>query len=92
MHLSMREKEEKARLSAMLHSNEKLKNIPEAFRGNYSLDKEENLDSVVSKIENDWASVRQQAIQSGVFVEAQSAGNESIDNDIAMLRKINESK
>ncbi len=65
-----KEKEEKARLSALLQSNEKLKAIPESFRSRYQLDKEENLDNVVEQITNDFTALKQQLISSGAFVEA----------------------
>lgn len=85
----MREKEEKARLSGLLMNSEKLKSIPEVFRSKYALDKEENLDTVVSKIESDWAELKQDAIKSGSFIEAPFSGSTSVDDDIEMLKKIN---
>ena len=64
------EREQKARLGAMLQGHEKLKSIPEVFRSKYTLDKEENLDALADKIEADWTSTKQALIASGQFVEA----------------------
>lgn len=52
-----KEREERTRLATLLQSNEKLKNVPEVFRSRYQLDKEENLDSVVEQINNDFGTV-----------------------------------
>lgn len=65
-----KEREESQRLNNLLQGNEKLKDIPEVFRNNYRLDREENLDATVSKIASDWAMTKQALVQSGAFVEA----------------------
>lgn len=65
-----KEKEEKAHLASILQSSDKLKDIPEQFRSRYQLDKEENLDSTVQKIVDDWTGLRQTLVASGQFVEA----------------------
>ena len=62
--------QEKERLSALLNNHEKLKSIPQQFRGLYTLDKEENLDTLVSKIEADYTALKQAQVSSGQFVEA----------------------
>ena len=63
-------REEKARLSALLQSNEKLKDVPKIFRSRYTLDKEENLDTVVEQITNDYTALKQSLVSNGTFVTA----------------------
>lgn len=75
------EREQKARLRTMLQGHEKLKSIPEVFRNNYTLDKEENLDALVSKIETDWTNTKQALVASGQFVEAPSASDPQSEVD-----------
>jgi hypothetical protein len=65
-----KEKEEKAHLVSILQGSDKLKDIPEQFRSRYQLDKEENLDSTVQRIVDDWTGLRQTLVASGQFVEA----------------------
>lgn len=65
-----KEREEKARLSALLQSNEKLKDVPEVFRTRYTLDKEENLDNVVEQITSDYTALKQSLVANGTFVTA----------------------
>lgn len=65
-----KEREERTRLAALLQSNEKLKNVPEVFRSRYQLDKEENLDSVVEQINNDFTTMKQALVADGTFVSA----------------------
>ena len=68
-----KEREEKARLTNLLQSNEKLKDIPEVFRTRYQLDKEENLDATVQKITDEWTALKQGLVSSGQYVEAPKA-------------------
>ena len=68
-----KEREEKARLTNLLQSNEKLKDIPEVFRTRYQLDKEENLDATVQKITDEWTTLKQGLVSSGQYVEAPRA-------------------
>ena len=68
-----KEREEKARLTNLLQSNEKLKDIPEVFRTRYQLDKEENLDATIQKITDEWTSLKQGLVSSGQYVEAPKA-------------------
>lgn len=65
-----KEREEKARLSALLQSNEKLKDVPEIFRSRYTLDNEKNLDTVVEQITNDYTALKQSLVSNGTFVTA----------------------
>lgn len=65
-----KEREERTRLATLLQSNEKLKNVPEVFRSRYQLDKEENLDSVVEQINNDFTEMKQKLVADGTFVSA----------------------
>ena len=64
-----KEREERTRLAALLQSNEKLKNVPEVFRSRYQLDKEENLDSVVEQINNDFTTMKQALVADGTASE-----------------------
>lgn len=65
-----KEREEKARLSALLQSNEKLKDVPEVFRTRYTLDNEENLNKVVEQITSDYTALKQSLVANGTFVTA----------------------
>lgn len=65
-----KEKEQKTYLANILQGNDKLKDIPEQFRSRYQLDKEENLDTTVQRIVDDWTGLRQTLVASGQFVEA----------------------
>lgn len=65
-----KEKEERERLNDLLQKCDKLKDIPEVFRRQYLLDKEENLDSTAEKIVNDYTNLKQTLVSSGQFVEA----------------------
>lgn len=65
-----KEREEKARLTSLLQGSEKLKDIPEVFRSRYHLDKEEDLDSTVQRISDDYTALKQSLVSNGVFVEA----------------------
>lgn len=65
-----KEREEKAKLSALLQSNEKLKDVPEIFRSRYTLDNEKNLDTVVEQITNDYTALKQSLVSNGTFVTA----------------------
>lgn len=65
-----KEKEQKEHLSALLQGSEKLKNIPQAFRSRYSLDREEDLESVAQRVVDDYTALKQEMTSSGQFVEA----------------------
>lgn len=65
-----KEKEQKEHLSALLQGSEKLKDIPQAFRSRYSLEKEEDLESIAQKVVDDYTALKQDMISSGQFVEA----------------------
>lgn len=65
-----KEKEQKEHLSALLQGNEKLKDIPQTFRSRYSLEKEEDLESIAQKVVDDYTALKQDMISSGQFVEA----------------------
>lgn len=73
--------QEAKRLATLLESNVKLKSIPKEFRSRYTLDKEENLDSVISTIENDYAAMKKAMIKSGEFVENPQNGGLDADTD-----------
>lgn len=75
------EREKSARLKSMLQGHEKLKSIPDVFRANYHLEKEEDLDDVVAKIEQDWASTKQALVNSGQFVEAPAKSDPQSETD-----------
>ena len=75
------EREERARLQTMLQGHEKLKDVPAVFRERYSLDKEENLESVVSKIEADYTALKQSLVASGQYVPAPATGDTQSETD-----------
>ena len=75
------EREEKSRLNALLYGHEKLKNIPEKFRGKYTLDKEENLETVAAQIEADYTELKQELVSSGQFVAAPATSSPESDAD-----------
>ena len=62
--------QEKSRLALLLQNCDKLKSIPAKFREKYTLNKEEDLDSVVSQIEADYTALTQELVSSGQFVAA----------------------
>lgn len=76
-----KEREERTRLATLLQSNEKLKNVPEVFRSRYQLDKEENLDSVVEQINNDFTEMKQKLVADGIFVSAPTPSTPQSEQD-----------
>lgn len=76
-----KEREEKARLSALLQSNEKLKDVPEIFRSRYTLDNEKNLDTVVEQITNDYTALKQSLVSNGTFVTAPTTSTPQSERD-----------
>lgn len=76
-----KEREERTRLATLLQSNEKLKNVPEVFRSRYQLDKEENLDSVVEQINNDFTTMKQALVADGTFVSAPTTSTPQSEQD-----------
>lgn len=83
-----REKEESERLRSILYANDKVKSIPESFRSRYTLDKEENLDTLASQMETDYAALKQELLKSGEFAAPPSGGGGagSSDDLIAALQ------
>lgn len=63
-----RQQAEAKRLQALLDGNEKVKAIPKAFRRNYKLEKEEDLENVANRIESDYTALKQELVNSGEFV------------------------
>lgn len=86
------EQQERTRLNGLLMGHEKLKNIPKAFSGKYSLDKEENLDAVAAQIESDFTSFKQELISSGQFVEAPtpSSPQQEADDFVTAMKGFSE--
>lgn len=82
------EQQEKSRLATLLGSHEKVKGVPEVFRQRYSLDKEENLETLASQIESDYAALKQDLIRSGQFQETTppGGGGDTTDADIQELQ------
>ena len=76
-----KEREENARLSALLQSNEKLKDVPEIFRSRYTLDNEKNLDTVVEQITNDYTALKQSLVSNGTFVTAPTTSTPQSERD-----------
>jgi len=75
------QQQEKSRLSALLAGHEKLKNIPKSFSSKYSLDKEEDLETVASQIETDFTNFKQELVRSGQFVEAPAKTDPQSETD-----------
>lgn len=75
------ERDERQRLQNLLYSNDKVKSIPEIFRSKYSLEKEEDLDTVVAQIETDYAALKQSLVTSGEFAAPPASGNGTGDSD-----------
>ena len=75
------EREEKVRLNNLLQGHEKLKNIPKSFRERYNLDKEEDLDSTVERIETEYTALKQEMASAGIFTPAPSASFPGSDTD-----------
>ena len=77
----MREKEEQARLSKILMSHEKVAKMPDFFKKNYKLEKEEDLEATVTQMEADYAAAKAEMIKSGEFAEPPQGGNGGGDTD-----------
>lgn len=86
------QREEKARLSALLQSNEKLKDIPEIFRSRYTLEKEEDLNDVVDKISTDYTTLKQEQVSNGTFVTAPITSTPQTEQDDFIKRMQNYSE
>ena len=81
-----KEKEERERLDNLLQSSDKLKDVPEVFRRQYRLDKEEDLDHMLTKINDDYTALKQSMVSSGQFVAAPTpASKESEDDDFRKM-------
>lgn len=88
------EEKEKARLASLLLSDERVKKVPEAFRKSYVLEKEEDLESVASKMEADWTTTKQSLIRDGVFAAPPETGNHDTETDelIEKMHRVAESE
>ena len=85
-HKPYKEKEERERLNNLLQTSDKLKDVPEVFRKQYHLEKEEDLDNVLTKITNDYTALKQTMVSSGQFVEAPTPSVlESEDDDFRKM-------
>ena len=81
-----KEKEERERLNNLLQTSDKLKDVPEVFRKQYHLEKEEDLDNVLTKITNDYTALKQTMVSSGQFVAAPTpSALESEDDDFRKM-------
>lgn len=81
-----KEKEERERLNNLLQTSDKLKDVPEVFRKQYHLEKEEDLENVLTKITNDYTALKQTMVSSGQFVEAPTPSVlESEDDDFRKM-------
>lgn len=87
-----REREEKQRLQTLLYSHEKVKAVPEEFRNLYSLNKEEDLETVAARMENDYTAIKQALVKSGEFVAPPQQGNGASETDdlVNMLHAMGE--
>lgn len=81
-----KEKEERERLNNLLQTSDKLKDVPEIFRKQYRLEKEEDLDNMLTKITNDYTALKQTMVSSGQFVAAPTpSALESEDDDFRKM-------
>lgn len=82
---------ETERLAKLLADNEELKDIPASFRAKYTLDKEENLATVVQNIKTDFTALKQEMFASGTIVEAPKPGTPQSENQsmIDMFKEVN---
>ena len=81
-----KEKEERERLNNLLQTSDKLKDVPEVFRKQYRLEKEEDLDNMLTKITNDYTALKQTMVSSGQFVAAPTPSVlESEDDDFRKM-------
>ena len=81
-----KEKEERERLDNLLQSSDKLKDVPEIVRRQYRLEKEEDLDNMLTKITNDYTALKQTMVSSGQFVAAPTpSALESEDDDFRKM-------
>ena len=76
-----KEKEERERLDNLLQSSDKLKDVPEVFRRQYRLEKEEDLDNMLTKITNDYTALKQTMVSSGQFVAAPTPSTLGSEDD-----------
>lgn len=84
-------KEKSSQLRSQLYAHSKVKDIPDFFRSHYSLDKEEDIEAVASKIETDYATMKQKLVQQEGFVEKPKAGGIGETDDlIARMHKMAE--
>lgn len=85
-----KEKTQREYLDGLLNSDEKVKAMPETFRRGYTLDKEENLGSLVSKMEADYAQLKQELLNSGELATPPASGKVVNDEDemVAFLNGI----
>lgn len=81
-----REKEERNRLQSILNSHDKVKSVPESFRSRYSLEKEEDLETVASQVESDFASLKQELLKSGEFTAPPQGGGGAGESDDLIQR------
>lgn len=68
-------------LNSMLKNDERLKNVPDTFRDKYSLDKAEDFEETVGRIQNDYAKLKQEILRSGEFAEAPKGGKGGNEKD-----------
>lgn len=84
-------REKSTQLKAQLFAHSKVKDIPDFFRSRYSLDKAEDLETIASQIETDYATMKQQLVQQEGFVEKPKAGGIGETDDlIARMHKMAE--
>lgn len=65
----------------LIVGNHHLFTVPEVFRSRYQLDKEENLDSVVEQINNDFTEMKQKLVADGIFVSAPTTSTPQSEQD-----------
>ena len=75
-------REAAAQLQSQLFAHAKVKDIPEFFRKNYTLDKAENLDILAAQIETDYATLKQNLMQQEGLVEQPKGGGIGETDDL----------
>lgn len=81
----IQQQRESERLSRVLSDNEKLKGIPAKFVSRYKLEKEEDLDNVVSQIAQDYAEERKAILESLGIAEPPTSGGDA-DSDEGFVK------
>lgn len=83
-----KEREHAQQMRALINNHERMKTVPEVFRNNYTLEKEDDLDAVLTRIESDYTAMKQAMVQSGQFVEAPQNGGGGGDETDDLIERM----